>query len=225
MHDVGGARIRVDRRGCWLLVDEGVPGVHLNGRPVRRTALLRAGDCVHVAGGSVLLEGQVAPPPPTPGAGHGEPGHGRMLLRAIGGRHHGRGFSLDRARVLGSGRDADIRLDPALPARAARIACEQGRVVLRGLDGVDSTVNGLSARDAELRPGDQLLFGSRDRFVLEVPSLAPGAGDGDEIRSAAGIQADGTVGVAATAVRRRRLPWLLLAALLIAAALSALLLL
>ena len=35
--------IRVDRCGTWLAVVDGVRGVHVNGRPVRRCALLRAG--------------------------------------------------------------------------------------------------------------------------------------------------------------------------------------
>lgn len=219
MHDIGGAHIRVDRRGHWLLVEEGAAGVHVNGRPVRRRALLRAGDSVHVAGGAVLLAGPVAAAPSVR-AGDADPAHGRMLLRAVGGRHHGRGFPLDRARVVGSDRDADIRLDPPVPARVARVACEQGRVVLRGIDGVASTVNGVDTRDAELRPGDQLLFGGRDRFVLEVPSDALAAIDDGEVPGTAAPRAGGT-----GHPPPRRLPWLLLAALLIAAALSALLLL
>jgi hypothetical protein len=35
-----------DRRGLWLRVPAGVPGVHLNARPVRRLAQLRPGDLV-----------------------------------------------------------------------------------------------------------------------------------------------------------------------------------
>src|SRR5690349_1372304 len=217
MHDLGGARIRVDRRGFWLLVDEGVAGVHVNGRPVRRTAMLRAGDSVHVAGAAVLLAGPAVPPLPPGRDGDAEPDGRRIVLRAIGGRHHGRGFPLDHAREIGSGGDADIRLDPPVPARLARVAREQGRVVLRGIDGASSVVNGTEARDAELRPGDQVLFGGRDRFVLEVPSAAP-AGD-DEVRATGGVVQ------ASPEHPPRRLPWLLLAALLIAAVLSAVLLL
>lgn len=218
MHGLGGASIRVDRRGVWLLVDDDVAGVHVNGRPVRRTALLRAGDSVHVAGGAVLLAGAVAPAPPPIGEGAPEADVGRIVLRAIGGRHHGRGFTLDRPRLVGSGAGADIRLDPPLPARLARLAREHGRVVLRAIDGASFSVNGVDVRDAELRPGDQVLFGSRDRFILEVPSVAPAAGD-DGVRAAADpAQAPSTR-------PPRRLPWLLLAALLIAALLSAVLLL
>ena len=38
------AQFCVDRRGVWLQVREGVRGLHVNGRPVRRVAMLRAGD-------------------------------------------------------------------------------------------------------------------------------------------------------------------------------------
>ena len=42
-------QVSVDRRGAWLQVRDGVRGVHVNGRPVRRVALLRAGDVVFLA--------------------------------------------------------------------------------------------------------------------------------------------------------------------------------
>jgi len=199
-----------------LLVDQGA-GVHVNGRPVRRCALLRAGDSVHLGGQSILLQGQVAVAPraDAPAA----PGQGadvRRVMRAIGGRHHGRAFALGRGCLVGSDPTAAIRLDPPLAGRHARICVEADRVVLRGLDGDGSRVNGNAVRDAELRAGDQVLFGSTDRFVLEAPCAAPLlSGPADQ---PAGIEM--SAGQPA-----RRLPWLLLAALLIAAALSALLLL
>lgn len=225
MHDVGGARIRVDRRGHWLLVDEGGQGVHVNGRPVRRIAMLRAGDSLHVDGGAILLAAAgVAPPPPAPEQEAGGAPDVRVVLRAIGGRHHGRSFTLDRPRVIGSDPGADIRLDPPLPGQHARIANEQGRVVLRATGGGVTQVNGVDVRDAGLSPGDQLLFAGRDRFVLEAPCeapLLPGIGPLD----AMGRGATGDDGVAVPGRPPRRLPWLLLAALLIAAAISALLLL
>lgn len=218
MHDIGGARIRVDRRGHWLLLDDAAPGVHVNGRPVARTALLRPGDSLHVGGQPILLAGTAAAAPPEAATGGEEGNEGRVLLRAIGGRHHGRGFTLDQPRVIGSDPAADIRLDPPLAARHARVARERGRVVLRGIAAGQSAVNGEQRRDAELFPGDQLLFGGRDRFVLEAPSRAPAAFDDEDFRAA-------TRSAGPASHRPRRLPWLLLAALLIAAALSAFLLL
>ena len=216
LHDIGGARIRIDRRGRWLLVDERVAGVHVNGRPVRRCAWLRPGDSLHVGGHAILLAGTVEPAPPAAAAMPVRAGgEVRLVMRAVGGRHHGRGFTLGRGCLVGSDPAADIRLGPPLAARHARIAVEAGRVVLRGLAAGTSTVNGEVVGDAELRPGDQVLFGSGDRFVLEAPSPAPVL---PEPEAPVVIQVP-------TGQRRRRLPWLLVAAVLIAAALSALLLL
>lgn len=220
LHDLGGAGIRVDRRGHWLLVEGGSGGVHVNGRPVRRTALLRAGDCLHVGGNAIVLAGEAAPPPAALDGGRPDAGSGdaRLLLRAVGGRHHGRGFTLARPRTIGSDPGSDIRLYLPVAPRHARIAREEGRVVLRALGAGESVVNGARVRDAELRAGDQLLVGGRDRFVLEAPVDAPvpfDAGDRE-------VPSPGDAGAARAPLR---LPWLLLAALLIAAVLTGLLLL
>ena len=50
------AQFCVDRRGLWLQVPGGARVVHLNGRQVRRMALLRAGDAVYVDGVELLLQ-------------------------------------------------------------------------------------------------------------------------------------------------------------------------
>ncbi len=44
------ARFCTDERGVWLQVASGSRGIHVNGRPVRRMALLRAGDSVYADG-------------------------------------------------------------------------------------------------------------------------------------------------------------------------------
>lgn len=143
----------------------------------------------------------------------------RVVLRGVGGRHHGRSFTLDHPRLVGSAADADIRIDdPAFAARHARIGLQDGQVVLRGLEaGASCQVNGEPQRDALLQPGDQVVFDAHHRFVVEAPLRVLGPLD-------EGMP--DVVPVAAPAgARARRLPWLLLAALLLAAALSALLLL
>jgi hypothetical protein len=216
--------IRVDRCGTWLSVVEGVRGVHVNGRPVQRCALLRAGDSVHVDGTEIVLVAPVAEA--GRGAAAGEAADPRLLLRGIGGRHHGRSFTLGQPRTLGSASDADISLDGAgvdgsggVPC-LTRIAWEGGRAVLRASgDGAPVAVNGVACREAVLRPGDQLAFETGQRFVVEAPVAAaamdaPGA-EGEAPSSAA----------ASLRPTARRLPLLLVAALLLAAALSALLLL
>ena len=63
------AQFCVDRRGVWLKVRELTHGLYVNGRPVRRMALLRAGDAVFVDGNQWLLLGETpssAPPESRP---------------------------------------------------------------------------------------------------------------------------------------------------------------
>jgi pSer/pThr/pTyr-binding forkhead associated (FHA) protein len=224
--------IRVDRAGTWLGVADGVRGVHVNGRPVRRRALLRAGDSVHVDGVEIVLAGSAAAPASARASGGGEipapdpalagDADPRVVLRGVGGRHHGRSFTLGAGRTVGSAADADICLDdPVFAPRHARIAGEGGQVVLRALqDDAPVVVNGVSCRQAVLRPGDQVAFDAGQRFVVEAP-LAAVASAGE----ASLPMGDGEVPASAPPATARRLPLLLFAALLLAAGLWALLLL
>lgn len=224
---VDGARVClcVDRRGVWLAVGEGVRGVHVNGRPVQRQALLRIGDCIHVDGHEIVLargnSGSRESELPDRGLprSDAERSDPRVVLRGIGGRHHGRSFTLDRARVVGSGADADIRIDdPAFAPRHARIGVQGGGVVLQALGEEACTVNGRRMREAMLQPGDQVVFDDHHRFVVEAPLANLGE-----------LPMEHSPEMVVVAPRERasawRLPWLLLAAALLAAALSGLLLL
>jgi pSer/pThr/pTyr-binding forkhead associated (FHA) protein len=218
-------RFCVDRRGVWMTVDDAARGVHVNGRPVRRMAMLRVGDTVHVDGAEVMLVGKPALDMPaklgnTPVEAGIDP---RVVLRGVGGRYHGRSFTLERPRLVGRAADADIRIDDgAFADRHARIDMSQDVIVLRDLGSAEgSIVNGEPVRDAVLRPGDQIVFDAHHRFVVEAPARAMGQAGApelsdDENRELPSPQGSGRSG--------RRLPWLLLAALLIAMALSALLL-
>jgi hypothetical protein len=213
-------RICVDRRGAWLHVDDGARGVHVNGRPVRRLAMLRMGDVVYVDGVDVSLVAPVAPPaePKPPASADGDP---RVVLRGVGGRYHGRSFTLDKPRLVGRAADTDIRLDDAgVAERHARLELHGDNVLLRDLGTAEGTlVNGRLVRDALLQPGDQLVFDTQHRFVVEAPGRAstPAHPQADD-------DAIERITPTTLAASTRRLPWLLLAALLIAAALSALLL-
>ncbi len=163
----------VDRRGVWLTVGSGARSVHVNGREVRRLAMLRAGDSVYLDGHEVRLVG-AAPQPGLPDGVPAEPSRSadpRVVLRGLGGRHHGRSFTLDAPRLVGSADDADIRIDnPAFAGRHARMELVAGEVWLRDLGSEDgSIVNGERVRDALLRPGDQVVFDANDRFVVEAP--------------------------------------------------------
>jgi pSer/pThr/pTyr-binding forkhead associated (FHA) protein len=218
-------RFCVDRRGVWLTVGEGARGVHVNGRPVQRMAMLRSGDVVFVDGSEIVLA-SANEPEPLPAAIRNTPSDGsgdvRTVLRGVGGHYHGRSFTLERPRLIGHAPDADIHVaDPAFAERHARIECHGDAVVLRDLDSADgSLLNGIQVRDALLRPGDQLVFDAHHRFVLESPRTSL------HMEPATTTESDEQPPASARAVLHnsaRRLPWLLLAALLIAGALGALL--
>lgn len=217
----------VDRRGVWMTVSDDARAVHVNGRPVRRMAMLRSGDTVFVDGVEMVLvagQGVEAMPLAMHHAVADVAGDPRVVLRGVGGQHHGRSFTLEHPLMIGRARDADIRIDdPAIAERHARIELHDGQVLLRDLGSAEgSLVNGERIRDALLQSGDQLVLDGQHRFVLEAPARArrphePSEADPDPADSAASQTA------AAWSHSARRLPWLLLAALLLAAALSALL--
>ena len=218
----------VDRRGVWLTVVEGTRGVHVNGREVRRMAMLRVGDAIYVDGVEMRLV--AATPPVVPDVALNEAafdavGDPRVVLRGVGGQYHGRSFTLEQPRLVGRSSDADIRIDdPAFADRHARLELIGDDIVLRDLGSVDgSVVNGEPVRDALLHTGDQIVFDAHHRFVVEAPMRQKTARDHaeeDSIRDVAIAQAQED----ASQPSAWRLPWLLLAALLIAGLLAALLL-
>lgn len=218
-------RLCVDRRGVWMTLEPGTHAVHVNGRPVRRMAMLRAGDAIHLDGVLVqLLAARDVPRQvPEPRQDARADADARLVLRGVGGQHHGRCFDLGRTRTVGRLDDCDIRIDaPDFADRHARLEPHGHAVVLRALSPDDaSVVNGEAVRDALLGPGDQVVFDAHHRFVVEAPGrppARPSEGDApadDEVEAAAPEAAGGG---------RLRMPWLLLAAVLLAAALAALLL-
>ncbi|MFL6593459.1 MAG: FHA domain-containing protein [Luteimonas sp.] len=219
-------KVCMDRRGVWLTVEDAA-GVHVNGRPVQRMAMLRMGDAVYVDGTEIVLVGsRSVDVPPRLASAPVEAGSDlRVVLRGVGGRYHGRSFTLERPRLVGRVSEADIRIDDsAFADRHARIDLSGDTIVLRDLGSAEgSIVNGEPVRDAILKPGDQIVFDAHHRFVIEAP--APTTTSRDEAMPADGDLAEHAQQAARNARSTRRLPWLLLAALLIAAALSALLLL
>ena len=215
-------QVCIDRRGVWMTLEQGVHAVHVNGRPVRRMAMLRAGDAIHLDGVLVqLLAANDVPRriPEVPDTGGGTTGS--LVLRGVGGQHHGRCFDLGRPRVVGRLEDCDIPIDaPAFPDRHARLEPHGNGVVLRALAPDEtSLVNGEAVRDALLAPGDQVVFDAHHRFVVEAPGRPPrndpATGEIEPLPDIAAAPVGGTA---------RRMPWLLLAAVLIAAALATLLL-
>lgn len=217
------AQFCMDRRGLWLQVATGIRGVHVNGRPVQRMALVRAGDAIYLDGAEILVQASHqsldAVPPADPSGS--DP---RIVLRGVGGKHHGRAFSLSQPCLIGRAPEAEIRIDdPDFADRHAQLERRGDRVLLRGLSSAASMVNGVMVRDALLTAGDQVAFGSQHRFLVEVPwQEASGEAAGlaeDSVEEATGVDA-----VCVGKPSLRRWPWLLLAALFLAAMLSALLL-
>ncbi|KQZ57634.1 hypothetical protein ASD53_08425 [Lysobacter sp. Root559] len=219
------AQVCVDRRGVWLQVREGVRGLHVNGRPVRRMAMLRAGDAIFLDGVELLLlAGEPLPAPAD--YGFGEAAESRLVIRGIAGPHHGRCYPLDQPRTIGRAGECDIRIDDASFAeRHARLEAHADGVVLRDMGSVEgSVVNGRPVRNALLRPGDQLVLESQHRFVIEAPNRGGGS-EPAPLAHPAEFEADERARPAtALPSSVRRMPWLLLAAALLAAALSLLLL-
>src|SRR5688500_3439525 len=168
-----------DRRGLWLRVPDGVPGVHLNARPVRRLAQLRAGDLVCLdrlrvvvrADDEPAIDRRVPAAQPVSMNDAQRVAATRVVLRGLSGRHFGRTYTLTEPRVIGRSGGADSRLDDAAVAdRHAVIELHGDRVVLRALSGESSHLNGVAVRDAILSPGDQIAI-DQHRFVLEAPGL------------------------------------------------------
>jgi len=216
-----------DRRGIWLTVADELRGVHVNGRPVQHVAMLRAGDSIHVDGDELLLtaanDGRAMPQ--ANGAPRDPIGNLRLTLRGIGGAHHGRSISLEQPRRIGRAGDADIRIEgPGIAERHAVVEAVNGQAVLRDAD-ADVLVNGQRVRQAVLQAGDQIAFDVQHRFVLEGPPVPPpGPSPAERLRAAFADDVDAAPIAPHGKSWLRRMPWLLVAAILMAAALSGLLL-
>ncbi len=215
-----------DRRGIWMTVADDLRGVHVNGRPVQHVAMLRAGDSIHVDGGELLLSA-ANDPSTTPRAAHAQRDSVsslRLILRGIGGQHHGRSISLEQPRRIGRGSNADIRIEgPGIAEQHAVVEAVNGQAVLRDAQ-ADVLVNGHRTRHAALQAGDQIAFDVQHRFVVEGPP-PPVATNTAEARRQAAVE-DQNADATNVSHRSwtRRVPWLLVAAILLAAALSVLLL-
>lgn len=219
------AQFCMDRRGLWLQVATGSRGIHVNGRPVQRMAMLRAGDTVYLDGAEILVQASHQGVDALPKAESGDASDPRIVLRGLGGKHHGRSYPLSQPCLVGRAAASTIRIgDPAFAERHAQLERRGDRVLLRDLgSGAGSMVNGVAVRDALLAAGDQVVFESQHRFVVEVPWQET-AGDGSEPidENTPGGAGESTAIPGRQSVRRW--PWLLLAALFLGAMLSALLL-
>jgi hypothetical protein len=213
--------IYVDSRGVWLQVREGLRGAYVNGRPIRQMAMLRAGDSLFLHGHEVVLAGREPEPAP---AERVVPKRGavRCVLRAVGGPLHGRCFSLAKGLVIGNTVDSDVRIDDARIAtrHVELVPLAHGVAMTTAPNAAPPGVNGHRTDSALLLPGDQMVLAGTHRFLIEAPRSTPEPDPEPAPARRAPPQH------AAPVARRSgwRIPWLLLAALLLAAGLSALLL-
>lgn len=239
-----------DRRGLWLRLPAGVQGVHLNGRPIRRAALLQVGDLVCLDKVQVELrendgsriDRRIPPSPPLPLGESLRVSASRVVVRGRSGAYYGRSFTLTEPRVVGRGAACDIRIDDAaLADRHAQFELHGDRVVLRSLAGGEfMTVNGIPVADAVLSPGDQVAI-DQHRFLIEAPGLPMRGQEGGRtgpsithtqtmktMRPGAGAASQAAQGPAPTPERPPptdpgALWWLIAAAAVLAAAMTALL--
>jgi pSer/pThr/pTyr-binding forkhead associated (FHA) protein len=169
-----------DRRGLWLRVPPGTPGVHLNARPIRRAALLHVGDLVCLEkvqivisdSNAALIDRTIPAAAPPPLGEAQRVSASRVAIRAVSGALYGRCFTLTEPKVVGRAAGCDIRIDdPALADRQAQFELHADKVILRTIGDSDFTsVNGVGVRDAVLSPGDQIVI-DQHRFLLEAPGL------------------------------------------------------
>lgn len=237
-----------DRRGIWLRVPPGTPGVHLNARPIRRIALLHIGDQVCLEQVQIVLSENRSESidrriPAVAPASLGEAQRvsaSRVAIRAVSGSLCGRSFTLTEPKLVGRSASCDIRIDdPALADRQAQFELHGDRVILRAIGSSEFiSVNGVPVRDAVLAPGDQIVI-DQHRFVLEAPGL-PARGQ-DNVRNAGAmahtqtmksvrsqqtsysVHSDADPAEAPPPVDPGALWWLIAAAAVLAAAMTALL--
>src|SRR5688572_1549182 len=176
------ASLVADRRGLWMRIPSGTPGVHLNARPVKRLAMLRVGDQICLEQVQIVISEDspqviernipLAAPPVLAEAQ--KVSAARVVLRGVSGAHFGRSITLTEPRVIGRGANCDIRIDElGIADRHVQLELQGDRVVPRAPSAdAGAIVNGGAVRDAVRAPGDQLVLDSH-RFVLEAPGLPP----------------------------------------------------
>ena len=171
------------RRGMTLLVNDGSPAVHVNGRPVREKAILHLGDMVGVGVVRLVLRPDAdrqEKPPQNLSDNDGKARHTpqRVVLRAVAGPYFGKVIPLRAKMVIGRGSDCDLVLNEAeMGRRHALIENTSEGLFLRDLGSANGTfVNGSAVRDTILKPGDQVAF-EQNRFLIEAPGyqLGPSA--------------------------------------------------
>jgi hypothetical protein len=165
--------IRQDRRGWALQVMPSADRIHVNARPVRERALLRAGDVVSVGDCRMLLCSD-QDPALRPAVTVPEQGRCTVAVRAVAGPLSGRVMPLRESLELGPQGRFPLELGQGDVA-AIRIRWDEGKLLLELLQASvrhPLRVNGVIVENVALQPGDQIGL-AMHRFVLDAPGLEP----------------------------------------------------
>lgn len=166
-------RIQQDRRGWVLQVLPSAERIHVNARPVRERALLRAGDVVSVGDCRLLLRAD-EDPALRPPLGMHEQGRCVAALRAVAGPLSGRVMSVQDGLELGPQGRWPLEL-PQGEMASLRIFWQAGQLLLdcpQPSQRHPLRVNGVPASQLVLQPDDQIGL-AMHRFVLDGPGMAP----------------------------------------------------
>ncbi len=166
-------RIQQDRRGWVLLVLPSADRIHVNARPVRERALLRAGDVISVGDCRMLL---CADLDPVSRASLSLPAQQRctVALRAVAGPLSGKVLPLQGSLELGPQGRCPLEL-PQAELASLRLYWQDARLMLestRSSARHPLRVNGAFVQKIALQPGDQIGL-AMHRFVVEAPGMEP----------------------------------------------------
>ncbi|WP_158884864.1 FHA domain-containing protein [Rhodanobacter sp. L36] len=166
-------QVQQDRRGWVLRILSPADRVHVNARPVRERALLRAGDVISVGDCRMLLCADQDPTARVPVASPMHE-HCTVALRAIAGPLSGKVLPVKDGLELGSGGRYPLEL-PQGDAAAFRVGWRDAQLSLELTQSSERhplRVNGVVAQKLALQPGDQIGV-AMHRFVVDAPGMEP----------------------------------------------------
>lgn len=188
------ATILIDKRGVTISVGDDAEQIQLNHRTIRKKAILRMGDSIHIEQIPMMLHAEEnrmrTPPEKTKDMSDDQltvlkKMPAKFYLRGVAGVHFGELVPLYRRLVIGRGEECDIVLDrDGVSREHAAIENSSDGVFLRDLGSINGTfVNGNQVREAVLNPGDQIAFDT-ERYVIESPAYIPGQVIADDAEDA-----------------------------------------
>jgi len=166
-------RIQQDRRGLVLQVLPSASRIHVNARPVREQALLRAGDVISIGDCRMLLRADEDPALRSPSSVPKQL-HCTVALRAVSGPLSGRVLPIKDSLELGAQGRYPLEL-PQSEAASLRIYWQEGMLLLEATQfsgRFPLRVNGVIAKTLALQPGDQIGL-AMHRFVVDAPGMEP----------------------------------------------------